>query len=142
MRATKVILATLLFIVLCNLPPLHFFMLLISGDTIVPGTSDYLYVTPDLKYVYGGSLGDLSSNSCYQDYIRLNGSHTLHRLQKIEPWRFWRWGDYLLNEKWRQPYLEISLDELHKAMHQFAATYGASDGTLKCKLDEKRDGTW
>jgi len=142
MRATKVSLATLLFVVLCNLPPLHFFMFLISGDAIVPGTSDYLYVTPDLEYVYGGSLANLSSNSCNQDYVRLNGNNTLHRLQKIEPWRFWRWGDYLLNEKWRQPYLEISPNELNKAIRRFAARYGASDGTLRCKLDEERDRQW
>lgn len=142
MKATKVILSIFLFVVLCNLPPLHFFMLLISGDAIVSGSMEYTYITSDLKFVHEGSLANLSSNNCYQDYIRLNGNHTLHRLQKIEPWRFWRWGDYLLNEKWRQPYLEISPDELNKAMHQFAVVYGASDGSLRCKLDEKRDGPW
>ena len=133
MRTLKVITATFLFVALCNLPPMNFLMRLITGDSIVPGVSENMYITADLKYVYQGDLADLSSNRCYKEYCSTSGNNILYRIQKIEIWKFWRWADYLLDEKWRQPYLPLSLSDLKKAMYESSQHYGARDGTLRCR---------
>lgn len=106
MKKYKPSLYLLLFIILSNLPPLNVFFRIFGGDSIVQGSVESLYVTKDLKYIYGGKIKDTLQNYCYRQYRAMYplSNPTLYRLQPIEPWKFWRWGEYLLKEKWHQPF--------------------------------------
>jgi hypothetical protein len=134
MKNYKLLLYTIIILLLSNVPPLNFIFKLLSGDSIVPGMSENFYVTKDLNYIYEGSLGDTLKNPCYRKYkeISTKSSHTLYRLQKIEPWRFWRWGEYITEEKWRQPYISVSEKELKQALLSFSNIYQPANGTLSC----------
>ncbi len=135
MKKYKPFLYLLLFIILSNLPPLNAFFRIFGGDSIVRGTNESLYVTKDLKYQYQGYLKDTLQNYCYRQYRAMYplSNPTLYRLQPIEPWKFWRWGEYLIKEKWRQPYRYVSHRELEEADLFFSKTYDSPSGTLGCE---------
>lgn len=128
----------LIFIVvlLCmsNMPPLNFILRVFSGDTLMPGMSERFYISKDLRYVYQGDLSDTLTNACYIQYKALSpsSSHKLYRLQLIEPWKFWKWKEYLVDEKWKQPYQHVSERELKQALDFFSKAYQSPDGTLSC----------
>lgn len=130
MKKYKSLIYILVIIILSNLPPFHIFFKLFSGDIIVPGLNDDLYVTKDLKYHYQGYLKDTLKNDCYRQYRVLfpNSNPTLYRIQPIQLWKFWRWGQYLLEEKWRQPYRYVSDKEMKEADLFFNKTYHMPDG--------------
>jgi hypothetical protein len=139
MKNYKFFVYIFIFIVLSNLPPLNFFFKLFSGDSIVPGMSESLYITKDLEYIYQGNLGDTLNNSCYKQYKNISpmSSHTLYRLQMIEPWKFWRWSDYLTEEKWRQPYVSVSDQKLKQSFLFFSRAYQSQNGTFSCNQFDK-----
>jgi hypothetical protein len=130
----------LVFIILSNLPPFNFFFRFLLGDSIVRGTDESLYVTKDLKYQYQGYLKDTLKNYCYRQYRVLYpmSNPTLYRVQPIEPWRFWRWRQYLLEEKWTQPYRYVSDKEMKEANLFFNKTYDSPNGTLGCETYPSR----
>ena len=134
MKKVRVIIIIFVLLFLSNIPPLNFVFRLFNSDSLVPGMSESLYTTKNLKYVYQGNLSDTLSNSCYRQYIALYplSSRTLYRIQPIEPWKFWRWKDYMYDEKWRQPYNRISDKELKQALLFFAKAYNSPNGTLSC----------
>ncbi|ADB38079.1 hypothetical protein [Spirosoma linguale] len=124
----------LVLIFLSNVTPLNSILKIVSGDTIVPGMSESFYITKDLKYIYQGNLSDTLKNSCYIQYKALSPASgtNLYRLQPIEPWKFWRWKEYLFEEKWKQPYQNVSERELKQALYSFSKAYQSPDGTLSC----------
>jgi hypothetical protein len=125
-----------LFIGITNLTPVKIMLMLFTGDSIVPGMNESYYLTADKKYIYQGNLSDTLKNSCYKEYVRLypHNSHTLHRIQPIIWWRFWRWGEYLVREKWHQPFLKITDKELTKTEEDFGSLFSVLDGGIRhCK---------
>lgn len=117
-------------IILSNLLPLNFFFRFFGGDSIMIVGYDTLYVTQDLKYHYEGDLKDTLKNDCYRQYRVLfpNSNPTLYRVQPLQPWKFWRWGQYLIEEKWRQPYRYVSDKEMREADLFFTKTYHIPSG--------------
>lgn len=134
MKKYKSFIYLLVIIVFSNLPPFQVFFELFSGDSIVPGIVDDLYVTKDLKYIYGGRIKDTLTNDCYRQYRALYpmSNPKLHRTQPIQPWKFWHWGEYLIKEKWRQPYRHVTYKEMDKAFAFFYKAYDSPNGTLDC----------
>ncbi len=94
------------------------------------GTSESYYITADHNHIYQGPLKDSLKNLCYVQYVKMHpkNSHILYRMQPIKPWQFWHWGEYLSEEKWRQPYLKVSHENLQKALDYEAKTYDLPDG--------------
>jgi hypothetical protein len=131
MKKYRLLLALVFFVLLSNYPPLNFFMRLMGGDSIKTVASDNLYVTADLNSIHQGPLSDSLKNVCYNQYRATykSADNTLYRIQKIELWKFWNWVDYLSEEKWKQPYKNVSSDELKLAMSRFSKTYATIDGT-------------
>lgn len=134
MKKYKSLIYILIFIILSNLPPLHVFFRIFGGDSIVRGGYESLYVTQDLKYRYQGYLKDTLKNDCYRQYRALfpKSNPTLYRLQPLEPWKFWNWGEYLVLEKWWQPYRKASYEEMKEAELFFNKTYYSPNGTIDC----------
>lgn len=134
MKNYKFFVIIFVFFLLSNFPPINTFFRVVSGDSLVPGMSESFYITKDLNYLYQGSLSDTLQNSCYKQYkIQFpESNHTLYRLQPIQIWKFWRWSEYLVDEKWRQPYVEISDSQLKQSMIFFSKKYQSSNGTLLC----------
>ena len=143
MKKYKSLIYILIFIVLSNLPPLNFFFRVFGGDSIVRGSNESLYVTQDLKFHYQGYLKDTLTNDCYRQYRALfpQSNPTLYRLQPLELWKFWNWGEYLLEEKWRQPYKNVSYEALKKADVFFNKTYHMHDGMCSLPLNGNRLST-
>ena len=140
MKKYKPLIYVLVIIILSNLPPLNFFFRVFGGDSIVRGTSESLYVTKDLKYQYQGYLKDTLKNDCYRQYRAKYpmSNPTLYRLQPLELWKFWNWGEYLIKEKWRQPYKNVSYEELKEADLFFNKAYDSPNGTLDCETFPSR----
>ncbi|AEI49954.1 hypothetical protein [Runella slithyformis] len=140
MKKYKSLFYTLVIIIMSNLPPLNFFFRVFGGDSIVRGSNESLYVTQDLKYIYGGKIGDTLKNDCYRQYRAKYpmSNSTLYRLQPLVLWKFWNWGEYLTNEKWRQPYTHVSDKDLKEAMFVFSKTYDSPNGTLDCETYPSR----
>ena len=140
MKKYKSLIYILVIVILSNLPPLNFFFRLFGGDSIMRVGYDTLYVTQDLKYQYQGSLKDTLQNDCYRQYRALfpNSNPTLYRIQPIQPWKFWRWGQYLFDEKWRQPYRQVSHKEMKEAELFFTKSYNSPSGTLGCETYPSR----
>lgn len=136
MKKYKSLIYILVIIIMSNLPPLNFFFRFFSGDSIMPVVYDNLYVTQDLKYQYQGYLKDTLKNDCYRQYRALfpKSNPTLYRVQPLELWRFWRWGQYLLEEKWRQPYRKVSEQEMKEADLFLNKTYNMPDGMCSLLL--------
>lgn len=140
MKKYKSLIYILVFIILSNLSPFHIFFRLFSGDSIMTVGYDNLYVTKDLKYQYSGYLKDTLKNYCYRQYRLLYpmSNPTLYRVQPLELWRFWRWGEYLTKEVWRQPYKHVSYKELKDADLFFNKSYDSPNGTFDCETYPSR----
>lgn len=134
MKRYRFLIYTFIVLLLSNIPPLNSIFKFVSGDSLVPGMSESLYITKDFKYIYQGDLKDTLKNSCYRQYKEVSSlsNHTLYRFQAISPWKFWKWGDYLTEEKWQQPYINVSEEELKQALLFFSKSYNSPNGTISC----------
>ena len=131
------IIGILIFICLSNIPPLyHFFHLIGDGVLVEPLSSDY--ITKDKIYVYGGWLKDSLSDPYYKRYRLLypHNDPTLYRVHPIQPWKFWRWRDYLTEEKWRRPYLKIDYADVRKIFYKFGQDYNPYEGSWPPRTHE------
>ncbi|GAA4405394.1 hypothetical protein GCM10023187_23700 [Nibrella viscosa] len=93
-------------------------------------------MTRDHKYMYQEALRDTLQNPCYVQYVTQNptADHTLCRIVPLQSWKIWRWGEYLVEEKWRQPYLEVTYEDIKKAIDYFNKAYHNPTGTITCRL--------
>lgn len=125
------------FLLISNVSPFkNFYKFFVEGVIVQPlGINTYL--TKDLKLVYDGYLKDTLKNTCYVQYTRMfpHHSHTLYRTSSIELWKFWRWGEYMFDEKWRQPYLLASSNDFHEAARFTADAYHTKNGFCSMELD-------
>jgi len=135
MKKHKSIIFILCFIVLSNFPPMNGIFGFFLGDPLKPVSYDHLYVSKDLKYKYYGDIKDTLQNDCYKQFRLLfpTSDPTLYRVQRIELWKFWRWGKYMTEERWRQPYRKVSDEKMKEADLFFFKTYRSPDGTYDCK---------
>jgi hypothetical protein len=139
MKKYKSLIYILFFFILSNLPPLNAFFRVFLGP-IKPIGLESLYVTQDLKYLYGGNIEDTLKNDCYRQYRALfpKSNPILYRVCPLEPWKFWRWGEYLTKEVWRQPYRYVSDKDLREAKIFFYKVYDSPNGTLSCETYPSR----
>jgi hypothetical protein len=130
-KFAKPLLYLLIFIGLSNVVPLyHVFRFVGDGVLVQPLESDY--ITKDNVFVYSGWLKDTLKNPYYKRYILLypQADRTLYRVRSIEIWRFWRWRDYLTEERWWQPYLKTDLDSIHYKSTSFVKIYNPYYGSI------------
>ncbi len=90
MKRARIFWYWLLFILLSNIPPLHGLFRLFVEGILVEGTIDYMYVTRDEKFVYGGTLERAYKDPFYKRYKLMypKADTTLCRVQQIKPWNF------------------------------------------------------
>ena len=123
------------FIFLSHFPPLYGGFRLFGDGVLVPGFIENEYITQDTAYVYCCKLNEVDANPYFKRYKLLNphGDFTLHRLQPIQPWKFWRWYEYVTNKKWRQPYMDVPYDMVHERFESFGKKYEPYYGSLPPK---------
>ena len=121
-----------LFIGLSNIVPLYPIFRLV-GDGVLVEPLEIDYITKDRSYVYtGGWLKDTLKDPYYKRYLLLHphADRILYRVRPIEAWRFWRWRDYLTEERWRQPYLKVDVDSVWRIFKNFSTIYEPYEGSL------------
>jgi hypothetical protein len=135
MKIIKYISILVFFIALSNVGPLKIILTLLTNEPIVPGLDESIYITKDKKYIYSGAITDTLKNSCYIQYKSYypNTPHTLYRIQPIKIWKFWHWAEYIYEEKWKQPYLDISDKELENIFKFWRVRYNSPNGTIDCR---------
>ncbi len=141
-KNTKYALFFILFIIFSNLPPLKGLFHLFVEGILVEGLGNYEYSTKDKKYIHSGRLEAVNHDACFNRYklTHPNSDWTLYRIDKIPYLKFWRWYEVLTEEKWRQPYLELSREEAYKIESNNCKNYPEYYGDTLRKIEAKRYG--
>jgi hypothetical protein len=144
-KYTKYSILFLLFVVISNVNPLQSLFKLFAEGILIEGPSEYYYSTKDKAFIHNGWL-EAAENS--PEFNRYKLTHpksdwTLYRIDPIPFWKFWRWGEILTEEKWQQPYLEVSKDYAYKGFNEkfqkYPGFYGDSLRRLEVERYEDKD---
>ncbi|NNE15168.1 MAG: hypothetical protein HKN51_09345 [Saprospiraceae bacterium] len=73
----------------------------------------YSYQTVDREFTYktipSKGISEMNMDTAFGNFLLKNQQYKdliLHRTFKRNWLKFWRWSDYLINDRWDYPYLE------------------------------------